>query len=411
MLYYTNTYLTESKAQLHFRQLAFLAGKIDRTIVLPNVYNSHMGSCLPHPFSFYYDLKWLDDNKKHFNYITMEDFKAWLLERHYAGVIPSGQEIYMQGSRKSRLLKNIKNCFSDSFDFSGRPTVSYQLQDHQKQRHINITDIMVDLFSDRARQHEYLDGTIQSLPGAAKNFKVHTGSPPVDVINLFYDRRYKFINDHDAQAPLPYSQRWVEAANHISNQLKPYMAIHWRMERLEPVSNLLPCAKDLIDKVHQLTLDSNEQKYPNVFLLTDYPHLINATGARPESNSFRVNELKNEHHQAIEYLYQHLNISLTSVDNNKIPYNELPTENWHILPIDASSDDSLLPADRSILGIVDKLVAMNAQWFFAGRPGVCAKSSSFTGRISNSRIQAFKHGDENIKMPVKTFDMKKTLED
>lgn len=183
------------------------------------------------------------------------------------------------------------------------------------------------------------------------------------------------------------------------------------MERLEPVSNLLPCAKDLIDKVHQLTLDSNEQKYPNVFLLTDYPHLINATGARPESNSFRVNELKNEHHQAIEYLYQHLNISLTSVDNNKIPYNELPTENWHILPIDASSDDSLLPADRSILGIVDKLVAMNAQWFFAGRPGVCAKSSSFTGRISNSRIQAFKHGDENIKMPVKTFDMKKTLED
>ncbi|KAK4509104.1 uncharacterized protein ATC70_007454 [Mucor velutinosus] len=401
----------ESKAQLHFRQLAFLAGKIDRTIVLPNVYSSHMGSCLPHPFSFYYDLKWLNDNTKHFNYITMEDFKAWLLERHYAGVIPSGQEIYMQGSRKSRLLKNIKNCFSDSFDFSGRPTVSYQLQDHQNQRHINITDIMVDLFSDKARQHEYLDGMIQSpFPGAAKKFKVHTdaSSPPVDVINLFYDRRYKFINDHDAQAPLPYSQRWVDVANQISNQLKPYMAIHWRMERLEPVSNLLPCAMDLIDKVHQLTIDNNEQKYPNVFLLTDYPHLINATGARPESNSFRMSELKNEHHQAIQYLYQHLNISLTSVNNNKIPYNELPSDNWHILPINASSDDSLLPADRSILGIVDKLVAMNAQWFFAGRPGVCAKSSSFTGRISNSRHQAFKHGDENIKMPVKTFDMKKT---
>lgn len=185
---------TESKAQLHFRQLAFLAGKVGRTIVLPNVYNSHMGSCLPHPFSFYYDLKWLDGNKKHFNYITMEDFKAWLLERHYAGAIPSGQEIYMQGTRKSRLLKKIKNCFSDSFDFSGRPTVSYQLQDHQDQRHINITDIMMDLFSDKARQHEYLDGTIQSpsMPGAAKKFKVQTGasSPPVDVINLFYDRRY-----------------------------------------------------------------------------------------------------------------------------------------------------------------------------------------------------------------------------
>jgi hypothetical protein len=184
---------SESKAQLHFRQLSFLAGKIGRTIVLPNVYNSHLGACLPHPFSFYYDQSWLDENKKHFNYITMEDFKAWLLERHYAGAIPSGQEIYMQGSRKSRLLNKIKNCFSDSFDFSGRPTVSYQLQDHQDQRHINITDIMMNLFSDKARQHEYLDGTLPSSSstlGKTKDFKVHTGSPPVDVINLFYDRRF-----------------------------------------------------------------------------------------------------------------------------------------------------------------------------------------------------------------------------
>lgn len=194
----TTLNFSESKGQLHFRQLAFLAGKVGRTIVLPNVYNSHLGACLPHPFSFYYDQSWLNQNKKHFNYITMEDFKAWLLERHYAGVIPSGQEIYMQGSRKSRLLNKIKNCFGDSFDFSGRPTVSYQLQDHQDQRHINITDIMMNLFSDKARQHEYLDGTLPSSSstfGATKDFKVHTGSPPVDVINLFYDRRFvSFFN-------------------------------------------------------------------------------------------------------------------------------------------------------------------------------------------------------------------------
>lgn len=226
-------------------------------------------------------------------------------------------------------------------------------------------------------------------------------------LKRYKTNRYKFIHDHDAQEPLPYSQKWVDVANQISNQLKPYMAIHWRMERLEPVSNLLPCAMDLIDKVQHLPLPNNEQKYPNVFLLTDYPHLLNATGARPESNSFQVKQVKPEHHQAIEYLYQHLNISLTSVNNNKIPYDELPNENWHILPIDANSDDGL-PADRSVLGIVDKLIAMNAQWFFAGRPGVCAKSSSFTSRISNSRKKAFKHDDDNnIILPVETFDMKK----
>ncbi|CEP16420.1 hypothetical protein [Parasitella parasitica] len=400
----------ESKAQLHFRQLAFLAGKIGRTIVLPNVHNSHLGACLPHLFTFYYDSSWLDANKKHFNYITMENFKAWLLERHSTGAIPSGQEIYMQGSRKSRLLTKINNCFGDYFDFSNRPTVSYQLQDHQNQRHVNITNVMINLFSDNARQHEYINREPSSTSSLLGITKAPLHPPPVDVINLFYDRRYKFIKDQDAQGPLPYNQRWVDVADQISKQLTPYMAIHWRMERLEPVSNLLPCAMNLVDQVQQLEVPNSEQKkHPNVFLLTDYPHLLNTTGAKPESNSFQVNELKREHHRAVEYLYQHLNISLTSVNNNKIPYDELPKDNWHILPINASSssDDGLLPADRSVLGIVDKLVAMKAQWFFAGRPGVCAKSSSFTGRISNSRIQAFKHGDENVILPVKTFDMKK----
>lgn len=109
----------------------------------------------------------------------MEDFKSWLLARHYAGVVPTGQEIYMQRSQRSRLLKNIKNCFQDSFDFSGRPVVNYQLLDHQSApSNMNLTDIMMNLLSDEARQHEYLD---------ANNLGVEI--PPVDVINLFYDRR------------------------------------------------------------------------------------------------------------------------------------------------------------------------------------------------------------------------------
>lgn len=191
-------------------------------------------------------------------------------------------------------------------------------------------------------------------------------------------------------------------ANNIASQLTPYMAIHWRMERLEPVSNLVPCAMGLIDRVHQL------ETTPNVFLLTDYPHLLNTTGAKPESSSFHPRQLRPEHHEAIQYLYQHLNVSLTSVGNNDIPYDELPKENWHILPIDVSNHDSL-PPDRSVLGIVDKLVAMNAQWFFAGRPGVCAKSSSFTGLISNRRAAVFKNGDSNMVSPLQTFNIKKDV--
>lgn len=210
--------------------------------------------------------------------------------------------------------------------------------------------------------------------------------------------RYNFIRNEGANVPIPYSQNLVNIADKISSQLKPYMAIHWRMERLEPLSNLVPCAEDLIERIHKLDNKNQEHQHPNVFLLTDYPHLLNATGARPESSSFYSNQLRPEHHQAIRHLYEHLNVTLTSATDRPIPYKELPSTNWNIIPIDTH-------ADQSILGIIDKLVAMKAQWFFAGKPGVCAKSSSFTGRISVSRLKAFREGDKDIIVPLETFNM------
>lgn len=161
-----------------------MAGKIDRTIVLPNVYNSHFGACLPNTFDFYYDSGWLEANQNRFNYITMKDFKSWISERQNAGVVPTGQEIYMERSQRSRLLKNVKNCFKYAFDFSGRPTVNYQMLDRATPpKDMNLTDIIMKLLSDETRRHEYLD---QSLISADVP---HIAVPPVDVINLFYDRR------------------------------------------------------------------------------------------------------------------------------------------------------------------------------------------------------------------------------
>lgn len=162
---------------MHFRQLAFLAGKIGRTIVLPNVHSSHLGACLSSPFDFYYDqVKWLKENRKgHFNYITMSEFKAWIKERQAVGVLPTAQEIHIQGSQKSKLLKKQKNCFKSSFDFSDRPISSYQFLDisHPRKKDGNITQIMMSLLGDQAREYEHIGGS----------------DKPVDVINLFYDRR------------------------------------------------------------------------------------------------------------------------------------------------------------------------------------------------------------------------------
>jgi hypothetical protein len=182
---------------------------------------------------------------------------------------------------------------------------------------------------------------------------------------------------------LKYSSTWVNIAKKVADSLTPFVAIHWRMERLEALDNLVPCAKNLVAQVQKLVADNGMTEYPPLFLLTDYPHLLNASTRTPESMSFKLAELQSAHHEAINYLHQNLNITLTTIErpHQPIPYSELPESNWNIVPVPAN----VQPADTSVLGIVDKLIAMRAQWFWAGQPAVCAKASSFTLRIMEER--------------------------
>lgn len=111
----------------------------------------------------------------------MDDFKAWLSERQDSGVIPTAQEVYVQGTRKSTLLTKVKNCFHSFFNFNGRPIVNYQFLDTQKHNVTQMTNIMTSILSDEARQHEYYYDYVGD-----HNAKT---IPPVDVIHLYYDRR------------------------------------------------------------------------------------------------------------------------------------------------------------------------------------------------------------------------------
>lgn len=109
----------------------------------------------------------------------MDEFKSWLSERQDAGVVPSAQEIYIQGKRKSGLLAKAKNCFHSMFNFNGRPIVNYQFLDNHEHNVTQVTSIMKSILSDEARQHEYYYDSV----GANDMI------PPVDVIHLYYDRR------------------------------------------------------------------------------------------------------------------------------------------------------------------------------------------------------------------------------
>ncbi|KAI7866627.1 hypothetical protein BDF14DRAFT_1810848 [Spinellus fusiger] len=385
----------ESKAQEHFRQIAFLSGKLDRTIVLPNVGSSHLGACRVSPFSFYYSHDWLDKNAHFFNYITLDSFNAWLNERRAMSQPPIGQEIFVEMNPQSHTMEKPSNCFRDQMNMD-RPPAQFFLDDPEDKTHRegNYTALLLDAMGDRERHIDYLKHTHSSRT---------TPVPSVEVLHLFYDRRFSFIEDPQVNVPLSYSATWVAIADAIATQLYPFVAVHWRMERLEPVKNMVPCATSLVKKVRALIQHESLPATPNIFLLTDYPHLLTSSKAKPESMSFRLDELRQEHHDAVRYVYERLNVTLTTLDKgpNYIPYDELPATHWNILPI----KPTMFPPDKSVLGIVDKLVAMKAQWFFAGKPSVCGKASSFTRRIVAERLASYTRGDPHVLSPLTTFDL------
>ncbi|CAM0142691.1 hypothetical protein VKS41_002750 [Umbelopsis sp. WA50703] len=376
----------ESKAQMHFRQVAFLAGRLGRTIVLPNVHSSHLGACRKHPFSFYYSYEWLNKNKKFFNYITLDDFKQWARERAQVAIKPTAQELYIEVNEDFHLMDNVQNCMQHLMNFDGRHIKRYMLPDPEarERREGNYSQILQRVMSDETMAEGYLDGKATKVPH-------------LDVLNLYYDRRFPFIEDPEVDEPMKYSDTWVDVAKKVADNLSPFVAIHWRMERLEVLDNLVPCAQNLVAQIKKLVYDNAMAQYPPIFLLTDYPHLLNASTRGPESMSFKLSELQSQHHEAINYLYENLNITLTTIErpNQPIPYRELPAENWNIVPVPAHAQ----PADTSVLGIVDKLIAMRAQWFWAGSPGICARASSFTLRIMEERKKQKELQDQGLSNP------------
>ncbi|KAL0073337.1 hypothetical protein J3Q64DRAFT_1667905 [Phycomyces blakesleeanus] len=401
----------ESKAQEHFRQIAYLSGFVNRTIVLPNVHTSHLGACRRKPFSFYYSYSWLNKNQHAFGYISMRNFNMWLKERNELDRSPVGQEVYLESNGNPNYL-DLPNCFKNHM-FIDRPESHFYLEDPEQfeKRQGNYTQLLTAALSDEARNQDYIN-----------HFGMTEDKPPVvDVIQLYYDRRFSFIEDPRADEPLSYSDTWTSLADKIAEQLEPFVAVHWRMERLSPLDNMILCAatsSSLISKSKSKSKskqslysssDASETVIPNVFLLTDYPHLLTTSKAQPESMSFKLYQLAPEHHQAVKYVYERLNVTLTTLDQgpDSIPYDELPAQNWNILPIPPYAD----PVDTSILGIIDKLIAMRAQWFLAGEPGVCGKPSSFTRRIVIERQMLYDAGDRKIILPEATFDLPDTEED
>lgn len=189
----------------------------------------------------------------------------------------------------------------------------------------------------------------------------------------------------------------------MAKRISPYLAIHWRTERIEPAYNLELCSRSLVDMIEKIT-----PSIPNIFLLTDYPHLLNSTVAQlynGTSSSFRPSQISESHHAAMRYLYEHAHVMLTTFASPD-DVSDLPA-NWTLLhmPPLRNSRGEVVEGDKGVLGIIDKMMAMQGHWFLAGQPGVCGRSSSFTNRIIAERESLIDQGIANFGNVVDYFNL------
>ncbi|KAG0165007.1 hypothetical protein DFQ28_000642 [Apophysomyces sp. BC1034] len=357
----------ESKAQMHLRQLAFMSGLVNRTLVLPNVGMSRIGACLEHDFEFYYSADWVNNHTDAFSAISLEDFKSWLKERQVFSFKPKAQAVHLLPKKKKSghaALATPPFCMEDLLEESSERWLYLEEKEHPRAVGI-IQDTIKDLLIESDQE---------------------------EVLNIYYDKRYPFIHNKALQKPIPYNHRLINLADQFSSQLTPYWAVHWRTETLRYPENLVPCAQSLVDLIHNKSQSAN----PTLFLLTDYPHTfteeaidraINIDNDQtvtdddndwvPVSTSFSRHGLTPFHHTAMQYLYKHLHVHLSSLESSTVT-----PANWTVL----SLPQSIAQSDPGILGIVDKLIAIRADVFVAGQPNICARRSSYTSRIVDERV-------------------------
>jgi len=172
-------------------------------------------------------------------------------------------------------------------------------------------------------------------------------------------------------SPIPYSNHYFEEAAKISSKIKPYVAIHWRMERAK-LDLLTECSKDLVKKVSQL---KESYGIENVYLATDYP----IAGGKTQSQTFHL--LTENHHKAMRTL------------NSTFEVHSWVSSNiFSSLRDDETIEKEFLGAGMP--GIVDKLVCMDADYFLATPEGCGRAQSTYTTMIIDARNASMQLGDK-----------------
>ena len=351
----------ESKARMHFFQVAQLAKQLNRTLVLPNVGKSKLGACFRRSFDTYYDVESLAATLETDAIISLGEFQRWLDGRRQR----VNSQVFLVGSpgiaTGDSLYSNLNNSVH-----------AYEVNSDD--------DWKADLPTCFRSKYQRLDGgnpVFLSVPKPSGRDRPSVGdsiveavlatSPPrwnnssyleADVLVVNWELRHPvFPTLFDQQ--LRYSQRLLD----LATQLAPaghYLAIQWRMETVDP-GLLAGCAHALIDVLGRLLHDESlARNTSTVWFASDYPYpIMRRSKTDPtlmaKSGTFRDFEIR--HEESVDTLRNAFDKD-GELDKWKLTDTSEAIERKHI--------DQEFMQDSGVLGILDKLISIKANLFVSG---------------------------------------------
>ncbi|CAG8790919.1 24648_t:CDS:1, partial [Dentiscutata erythropus] len=347
----------ETQSNRHFISFIQIAQQLDRIVVLTNVGGSGISSHKNFSFDFYYDVDELSKKFPKVKFISQYKFQKWATERYDKpdiihvflsnSVSNPNYTIQNEAPYFDRLLKDYK---MDKFDLKLNNSATF--------KRINI-GITANDSRNGQENHELKKFLATELESNAE----------VMLITHEIIRGPIF----ERLTPISYASHVTNAALNLSKKLKPYIAIHWRMERGQ--TNFMPkCAESLVTYIRNLSLTTGIK---NIYLATDYPLV-----RRNKAQSRTFHSIGEKHHKAMKILNSSFNVN-TWVSTSALDYLQL-------YPIKSEKMQSELRGG-GIQGIFDKLILMKADYFIAGPEECCRFNSTYTYQVMEARQELFEN--------------------
>ncbi|CAG8612483.1 15338_t:CDS:1 [Acaulospora morrowiae] len=348
---------------MHFMSFAQIAERLNRTLVLTNVGNSRIQACRKHPFGFYFDVEEFRHRFPNVRMITQSDFRQWTIDRkrkpetYWSWIQPRDTPFKVEYLKPYPKILKGKECLKQFKFVLNHKTVF-------KKIFLGVNFLW----------------TQSEMDIAVTKFMLQQLNVTKEVLLLEHRLPKLLFKDPQKVPPIPYAKQLVQSAANVSDFIRPYVGIHWRMEQGDP--KMMPkCARRLVKYLESLKERTSIER---VYLATDYP-LIGSKSHKAQSSTFR--DLGPKHHEAFGILTKYLNESKrmhTWVSTNVLGY----------LPMDEGLMDEF--RESGIQGIADKLMLINATWFVSGPKGCARTSSTFTKRIKDFRRRMLEGGNKKL---------------